>query len=117
MATSETQFLCAEKTLPRRFHLDAAGLFLITVDSSTPADHHPAGQHSLVPEKQRFYFSRSDLLLIEANSSSPDDQTLQILNSKYAMTPIESLIDSQTLLWDVISQVFILCISLNILTF
>lgn len=47
-ATTGTQFLCAEpeETLPRELHLHDAALFLITADSSAPADQHPLSQQS-----------------------------------------------------------------------
>ena len=69
LTTSEPQLLCAdpEEILPIRLHLNDAGLFLITADSSAPADE-PA---PIVPEKQRFYFNGSSLLLITDNSSPP----------------------------------------------
>jgi hypothetical protein len=39
LAISGTQSLCCQKTLPRRFHLNDAGLFLIT-NFSVPVNQH-----------------------------------------------------------------------------
>ena len=40
LAISETQPLCFQKILPRRFHLSDAGLFLITTNFLAPANQH-----------------------------------------------------------------------------
>ena len=39
-----TAFLCSHKTLPRRFHLNDAGLFLITTNFLAPANQHQFSQ-------------------------------------------------------------------------
>lgn len=40
LAISGTQPLCSQKTLPRRCHLNDAGLFLITANFLAPANQH-----------------------------------------------------------------------------
>ena len=40
LAISRTQPLCSQKTLPRRCHLNDAGLFLITANFLAPANQH-----------------------------------------------------------------------------
>jgi hypothetical protein len=40
LTISETQPLCSQKTLPRRCHLNDAGLFLITANFLAPANQH-----------------------------------------------------------------------------
>jgi hypothetical protein len=40
LVISETQPLCFQKTLPRRFHLNDAGLFLITANFLAPANQY-----------------------------------------------------------------------------
>ena len=40
VATSGTHSLCSQKTLPRKFHLSDAGLFLITANFLAPANQH-----------------------------------------------------------------------------
>ena len=44
LAISGTQPLCSQKTLPRIFHLNGAGLFLISVNFLAPANQHQQSQ-------------------------------------------------------------------------
>lgn len=44
VAISGTHSLCSQKTLPRRFHLSDAGLFLITANFLAPANQHQYSQ-------------------------------------------------------------------------
>ena len=47
-AISGTQPLCSQKTLPRRYHLNDAGLFLITANFFVPAIQHQLSQSLLL---------------------------------------------------------------------
>ena len=40
--------LCSQKTLPRRFHLSNAGIFLITTNFLAPTNQHQLSQESLL---------------------------------------------------------------------
>lgn len=72
LAASKTQHLHAdpEETVPKEFHLNDAGLFLITANISAPADQHQVSQESK---------GSSGVLLITANSSAATNQNHKIL--------------------------------------
>jgi hypothetical protein len=67
----KTASVCSQKTLPRRFHLNNAGLFLVTANFSAPAH-----QHWVSKQSKGFIFSGSGILFIDAYSSAPANEIL-----------------------------------------